>query len=156
MKKIYEIQPRVVEMLGYTKEIIENFEKRVKISSQLQNNDPEENLIEFKEKWKKWLKNYKFRLLEEKKIENMVNLTQEIKEKINNRKKYMDKVNPSFILRNYLLENCIKKAENGDFSEIKNLLELLSKPFDEYTKEMNNYCTKTPGYGTKICVSCSS
>lgn len=143
-------------MLGYTKEIIENYEKRIKISTQLQNNDPEENLIEFKEKWKKWLKKYRLRLFEEKKIENLANFTEEINEKVNNRKKYMNKVNPSFILRNYLLENCIKKAENGDFSELQNLLELLAKPFDEYAKEKNNYCIKTPGYGTKICVSCSS
>lgn len=29
-----------------------------------------------------------------------------------------NRVNPVFILRNYLLEEAIKKAENDDFSEV--------------------------------------
>jgi uncharacterized protein YdiU (UPF0061 family) len=28
------------------------------------------------------------------------------------------RVNPKFILRNYLMEEAIKKGENGDFSEV--------------------------------------
>ena len=43
----------------------------------------------------------------------------------------MNKANPSFILRNYTLEEAIRAAERGDFTLVKNLLEKSKKPFDQ-------------------------
>jgi uncharacterized protein YdiU (UPF0061 family) len=43
----------------------------------------------------------------------------------------MDKVNPSFILRNYLLEEAIRLANNGDFSKVNELLKQAETPYDE-------------------------
>ena len=34
----------------------------------------------------------------------------------------MNAINPKFILRNYLLEESIKAAENNDFSKVEELL----------------------------------
>lgn len=34
----------------------------------------------------------------------------------------MNKVNPAFVLRNYLLEQAIRQANNKDFSEVEKLL----------------------------------
>jgi uncharacterized protein YdiU (UPF0061 family) len=41
------------------------------------------------------------------------------------------RVNPKYILRNYLAQVAIEKAQNGDFSEVHKLLAVLERPFDE-------------------------
>lgn len=44
----------------------------------------------------------------------------------------MNKVNPSFILRNYLLQEAIEKAEkNKDYSGVNQLYEQAKSPFSE-------------------------
>lgn len=43
----------------------------------------------------------------------------------------MDKVNPKFILRNYLMEEAIKQATNNNFSRVDELLDLSNNPFNE-------------------------
>ena len=42
----------------------------------------------------------------------------------------MNNVNPKYILRDYMLQNAIKKAENNDYTDIQNLLQLISKPIN--------------------------
>ena len=63
----------------------------------------------------------------------------------------MNSVNPSFILRNYLLEESITKAEAGDFSMVDSLLKQAEKP---YQASETPKCV--PEWAHKICVSCSS
>ena len=47
----------------------------------------------------------------------------------------MESLNPVFIPRNHLIERAIKAAvENNDFSEMKTLLTILSKPYEEQSK----------------------
>ncbi|UPQ88759.1 protein adenylyltransferase SelO [Vibrio sinaloensis] len=64
-------------------------------------------------------------------------------------------VNPKYILRNYLAQLAIDKAEQGDFSEVERLAMLLSKPFDEQP-EMEAYANLPPQWGKKMEISCSS
>jgi len=71
------------------------------------------------------------------------------------KKKLMESVNPKLILRNYLLQNAISKAENGDFSEVKKLLEIMQKPFDEQP-EFEEYTKLPPSWVKDLCISCSS
>ncbi|MCK4743956.1 MAG: YdiU family protein [Sulfuriflexus sp.] len=68
----------------------------------------------------------------------------------------MNKVNPKYILRNYMAEAAIRKAEDEkDYSEIDRLLELLRKPFDEQP-ENEQYAGLPPDWAQSISVSCSS
>lgn len=71
------------------------------------------------------------------------------------RKTRMDKVNPKYILRNYLAQNAITKAEQQDFSEIERLLRLLQRPFNAQSG-MEEYAAATPDWAKGIEVSCSS
>ena len=72
------------------------------------------------------------------------------------RARAMNKVNPKYILRNYLAETAIRKAEDEkDYSEIDRLLKLLRKPFDEQP-EFEHYAALPPDWAQKISVSCSS
>jgi len=72
------------------------------------------------------------------------------------RQRHMNKVNPKFILRNYLAEIAIRKAEdNQDYAEIDSLFRLLQSPFDEHP-EYESYASQPPEWANEIAVSCSS
>ncbi len=71
------------------------------------------------------------------------------------RKRAMDRVNPKFVLRNYLAQVAIERAQQKDFSEVKRLLQLLQKPYDEQPGN-EAYAGLPPGWAAGIEVSCSS
>ncbi|CDQ73820.1 unnamed protein product [Oncorhynchus mykiss] len=45
------------------------------------------------------------------------------------RVKVMNGTNPQYVLRNYITQNTIESAENGDFSEVQRLLKVLENTF---------------------------
>ena len=67
----------------------------------------------------------------------------------------MNRVNPKFILRNYLAQTAIEKAQKKDFSEIDRLLVILRDPYAEH-RGMESYAAPPPNWGEHIVVSCSS
>jgi uncharacterized protein YdiU (UPF0061 family) len=67
----------------------------------------------------------------------------------------MHAVNPKYVLRNYLAQIAIEKAQNKDFSEIAKLLAVLEKPFDEQP-ENARYADLPPDWASDLEVSCSS
>jgi uncharacterized protein YdiU (UPF0061 family) len=67
----------------------------------------------------------------------------------------MDRVNPKYVLRNYLAQIAIDKALKRDFSEVDRLRGVLRMPFDEQP-EMEHYAQPTPEWGKRLTVSCSS
>lgn len=71
------------------------------------------------------------------------------------RKVAMDKVNPKYILRNYLAQIAIQNAEQGDFSEVNTLLKILENPFDEQI-EYSKYAKLPPDWANDLYISCSS
>lgn len=71
------------------------------------------------------------------------------------RKQSMDRVNPKYILRNYLAQSAIERAEQGDYSEVDRLMSLLRDPFSEQA-EMSEYAALPPDWADTIEVSCSS
>nr|WP_228896662.1 YdiU family protein [Pseudoduganella aquatica] len=71
------------------------------------------------------------------------------------RKLAMDKVNPKYVLRNYLAQIAIEKAQNKDFTEIARLLSVLQRPYDEQP-EHEQYAALPPDWASHLEVSCSS
>jgi len=67
----------------------------------------------------------------------------------------MRSVNPKYVLRNYMVQASIVKAENRDYSEIDKLLRLLTRPFDEQP-EMESYAQEPPDWAKTLELSCSS
>jgi len=88
-----------------------------------------------------WIKEYKDRLKEQ-------NITKE------QRLENMQKINPKYILRNYMLQEAIEKAELGDFSLVNDLLKIAHNPFLEY-KEFEKYTKPKKDFEPLRC-SCSS
>src|SRR5471030_178234 len=71
------------------------------------------------------------------------------------RKLAMDQVNPKYVLRNYLAQVAIEKAQNKDFTEVERLLSVLQRPYDEQP-EHDQYAALPPDWASHLEVSCSS
>lgn len=74
------------------------------------------------------------------------------------RKASMNSINPKFVLRNYLCQTAIDAAEQGDYSEVRRLLQVMQKPYDEHPG-MEKYARLPPAWAYRpgVCMlSCSS
>jgi serine/tyrosine/threonine adenylyltransferase len=71
------------------------------------------------------------------------------------RRDRMNKVNPKYVLRNYLAQTAIEKAQQKDYSEIDRLLTLLQNPYSDQPG-MDAYAAPPPNWGKHLAVSCSS
>ena len=79
---------------------------------------PEQLTDEYRAKLTQWVVRYQNRTRQEL-------LTDSI------RRERMNSVNPKYVLRNYLAQMAIDRAGQGDFAMIKELLEVLRRPYDE-------------------------
>ncbi|MFZ6817707.1 protein adenylyltransferase SelO [Undibacterium sp. Ji22W] len=89
-----------------------------------------------------WLERYRLRLQQE----NSNDVERQLR---------MNQVNPKYILRNYLAQQAIEKAEQKDFSEIEKLLKILVNPFADQP-EFDQYAQLPPDWAGQLSVSCSS
>jgi uncharacterized protein YdiU (UPF0061 family) len=71
------------------------------------------------------------------------------------RRNRMNRMNPKYVLRNYLAQTAIENAHNKDFSEIARLFTLLQDPFTDQPG-MDAYALPPPNWGKHLAVSCSS
>ena len=71
------------------------------------------------------------------------------------RQQAMNRVNPRYVLRNYLAQTAIEKAQQKDFSEVDRLLMLLQLPYTDQPG-MDAYAACPPNWGKHLSVSCSS
>ncbi len=68
----------------------------------------------------------------------------------------MKQTNPKYVLRNYLAQIAIGKAERErDYGEIDNLMQVMQRPFDEWP-QFDHYADQPPDWAGEIEVSCSS
>nr|WP_298148102.1 YdiU family protein [uncultured Pseudomonas sp.] len=71
------------------------------------------------------------------------------------RRTRMHAVNPKYILRNYLAQQAIEAAEQGDYAPVRELHAVLSRPFDEQPGQ-ERYAQRPPDWGKHLEISCSS
>ncbi|KAK3084191.1 hypothetical protein FSP39_009794 [Pinctada imbricata] len=69
----------------------------------------------------------------------------------------MSAVNPRYVLRNWMAQSAIRKAERNDFSEVRTLLRILETPhkYQEDAEEAG-YSSPPPSWAKSLKVSCSS
>ncbi|MCY1342302.1 hypothetical protein D9M69_282830 [compost metagenome] len=67
----------------------------------------------------------------------------------------MHAVNPKYVLRNYLAQQVIEAAEQGDYAPVRELHAVLARPFDEQPG-MQRYAERPPEWGKHLEISCSS
>ena len=96
--------------------------------------------------WKKWFAAYQNRLQAESRSDS-------------DRRVAMNAVNPKYVLRNYMAQEAIDKADAGDFTLIDDLYKMLKKPYAEQP-EYAHWFSKRPEWArNKVgcsMLSCSS
>jgi len=96
--------------------------------------------------WKEWFKNY-------------VNRLKAASLEDTERKAKMNRVNPKYVLRNYMAQVAIDAADNGDYTLVNDFLELLRHPYAEQ-RDMEKWFAKRPEWARhKVgcsMLSCSS
>lgn len=112
------------------------------LSNYLDNTDVLLEHIVFKKPMQEWLQRYDLRV----KKESLA--TDERLEK-------MKKINPKFILKNYILQEAIEKAYEKDFSLVNDLLAIVQAPYDEHY-DYERYAEPTPSKYKNSKLSCSS
>ncbi|MEH6561607.1 MAG: protein adenylyltransferase SelO family protein, partial [Marinobacter sp.] len=90
----------------------------------------------------KWLERYAQRLENETRTHD-------------EREHEMRRANAKYILRNYLAQQVILEAQNGDYEPMKELIKVLERPYDEQP-EHEKYAALPPDWGKHISISCSS
>ncbi|MFZ6774188.1 protein adenylyltransferase SelO [Undibacterium sp. SXout7W] len=114
-----------------------------KINNQMSANDEAlRDLFIDRNALNEWLKLYRDRLMSENSDEKK-------------RHQIMQARNPKYILRNYLAQIAIEKAQKKDFSEIAKLLAILKNPYLEQD-EYDDYAQLPPDWAKNLEVSCSS
>lgn len=108
--------------------------------------NPDEITGKLKTEWETWFASYRLRLEKETHSDSQ-------------RKTAMNKVNPKYVLRNYMAQLAIDAADKGDYGLLDELFQLLTKPFDEQP-ENEKWFAKRPDWARdKIgcsMLSCSS
>jgi len=105
-------------------------------------NNPVRDFFLDRDSFDRWARRYESRLREEGSRDE-------------DRLACMNRVNPKYVLRNYLAQTAIEKAQQKDFSEIDRLLALLQNPYSDQPG-MDDYAAPPPNWGKHLSVSCSS
>ncbi|QEP33801.1 YdiU family protein [Malaciobacter pacificus] len=100
------------------------------------------NIAVFQEPIKNWFESYK-------------NVCLEQNSSFRDRFEIMKKVNPKYILKNYMIEEAIQKAHDRDYSLVNDLLKIAQSPFDEHP-DFEHYSNPTPIKYANVKLSCSS
>jgi serine/tyrosine/threonine adenylyltransferase len=71
----------------------------------------------------------------------------------------MDKVNPKYVLRNYMAQIASDALDNGDYSIVNELYIILKNPYNEQSKSEKWFVKRPEWARTKVgcsMLSCSS
>ncbi|CAL8374877.1 unnamed protein product [Arctogadus glacialis] len=114
--------PALFQMISDRKTIGRQLEKLNK-TQELAEINQEELRGQQAQEWTDWVTSYRKRLARE--LEGQSN----VQEVLEDRLRVMNSTNPRVVLRNYIAQNAIEAAENGDFSEVQRVLKVLEDPF---------------------------
>ncbi|XP_032738619.1 protein adenylyltransferase SelO, mitochondrial isoform X2 [Lontra canadensis] len=158
MLMLAQSNPQLFALMGTRASVTEELE-RMEQQSRLQQLSPAELLSKNRAHWTDWLQEYGARLEKDREGVSDPDAWQA------ERMRVMHANNPKYVLRNYIAQNAIEAAENGDFSEVRRVLKLLETPYHrdgEPTEAPgaagahsggNSYSSKPPLWAAELCVT---
>uniref|UniRef100_A0A3Q2PDJ9 Selenoprotein O n=1 Tax=Fundulus heteroclitus TaxID=8078 RepID=A0A3Q2PDJ9_FUNHE len=114
--------PSLFEMISDRATIARQLDRMSKLKVLMETSEEELRSRQAQE-WTSWITLYRKRLARELEGQSDVQAVRE------ERARVMNGTNPRVVLRNYIAQNAIEAAENGDFSEVQRVLKVLEKPF---------------------------
>ena len=119
------------------------FRKLAKLQlDQPEHDQPLRDLVLHRDEFDAWAARYRERLRREHSVDSV-------------RKAAMNRVNPKYVLRNYLAQQVIDRAEAGDVAGISELLDVMRRPYDEQPGR-ERFAALPPDWASGLEVSCSS
>ncbi|GIY87104.1 protein adenylyltransferase SelO, mitochondrial [Caerostris darwini] len=145
---IASANPEIIEQLGRAgiaiKRVLSQLEKAESLKSMTEESkNQNDKLI-----WTEWLNKYKARI-----EKDMQSYDGDAANYYKNRLEIMKANNPRFILRNYIAQEAIEKAENGDYAAVQKLVKILENPYDQSYIEAINQDSANAQTKEDICPS---
>ncbi|KAI1288435.1 Protein adenylyltransferase SelO, mitochondrial [Halotydeus destructor] len=161
---------QLIQQLGISNDQLSLLQSRLEKAQELKTMSGDDKRAKDKKSWEEFLDEYSKRLAhEEQQDSEKGDNEQSLAEK---RVRTMNANNPRFVLRNYLAQYVIEKAENGDYKPVKELFDILMDPYTDkelaFEEEQNKkgsaagvpkiemYEGRAPPGKRCIKVSCSS
>ncbi|XP_036431243.1 selenoprotein O2 [Colossoma macropomum] len=117
-----ETSPGLFNMTANRPEVAKQLEKIGRLKELLETNQ-DDLKVKQRDDWLIWINRYRKRLTRE--CDSMSDPASVDEERV----RIMDATNPAVVLRNYIAQNAIEWAENGDFSEVQRLFKVLENPY---------------------------
>ena len=152
----------VVEEIGNAKANLERLSfcsaeiKRIETAS-----SPSSKNAADREKWESWIAKYLNRVACDGKSSTQIEAVA-----LERRVLLMRANNPTFILRNWAMQDAAAAAERADFSQVRTLLQMLKTPYDlkfctfatesSLSREQQKFITKAPVWAAGVLCTCSS
>uniref|UniRef100_A0A8C0T485 Selenoprotein O n=3 Tax=Canis lupus TaxID=9612 RepID=A0A8C0T485_CANLF len=164
MLMLAQSNPQLFALIGTRANVTKELE-RVEQQSRLEQLSPAELLSKNQGHWADWLQQYRARLEKDREGVSDEEAWQA------ERMRVMHANNPKYVLRNYIAQNAIEAAENGDFSEVRRVLELLETPYHRAEEAArvpeatepegasgadsggHSYSSKPPLWAAELCVT---
>nr|XP_010955593.1 PREDICTED: selenoprotein O [Camelus bactrianus] len=164
MLVLAQSNPQLLALIGTQASLTRELE-RMEQQSQLEQLSPTELQARNRSRWAGWLQESRARLEQDRKCAGDTAAWQADHVRV------MHANNPKYILRNYIAQNAIEAAENGDFSEVQRVLKLLETPYhtegeaaeahkavepEEAGREASrrrSYSSKPPLWAAELCVT---
>ncbi|VFV33944.1 Hypothetical predicted protein [Lynx pardinus] len=161
MLMLAQSNPQLFALIGTRANVTKELE-RVEQQSRLEQLSSAELLSRNRSHWADWLQEYRARLEKDREGAGDSDTWQA------ERLRVMRANNPKYVLRNYIAQNAIEAAENGDFSEVRRVLKLLEAPYHREGEAAevpeaegaggahsggHSYGSKPPLWAAELCVT---
>uniref|UniRef100_A0A667H531 Selenoprotein O n=2 Tax=Lynx canadensis TaxID=61383 RepID=A0A667H531_LYNCA len=161
MLMLAQSNPQLFALIGTRASVTKELE-RVEQQSRLEQLSSAELLSRNRSHWADWLQEYRARLEKDREGAGDSDTWQA------ERLRVMRANNPKYVLRNYIAQNAIEAAENGDFSEVRRVLKLLEAPYHREGEAAEvpeaegaggahsggrSYGSKPPLWAAELCVT---